>query len=47
KPLASPRSASIWRRKTADFHPPGEHWRAIATPSLSDGIPRSASSSRF
>ncbi|MCI86439.1 hypothetical protein A2U01_0107720, partial [Trifolium medium] len=42
-----PRSASSWRRNTKNFHIPGEHWRAMATPSLSDDIPRSASKSRF
>ncbi|MCI54688.1 hypothetical protein A2U01_0075938, partial [Trifolium medium] len=46
-PLASPRSARNWRRKTANFQVPGEHWRAMATLSLSDDIPHSATQAQI
>ncbi|MCI92971.1 hypothetical protein A2U01_0114269, partial [Trifolium medium] len=41
-----PRSARSWRRKTENFHPPGEPWRALATSSLSDEKPRLAEQAR-
>ncbi|MCI80106.1 hypothetical protein A2U01_0101377, partial [Trifolium medium] len=36
-----------WRRKAVNFKVSGEPWRALATSSLSEPAPRSATSSRL